>query len=96
MYACFDGKCALTGWEISIEWTSQTASLDRINNEQGYTPSNIQWVHTMVNMSRNKYTLERFVDMCCAVAKNTKRVTAATRPNSNRATGKSKTPANRN
>ncbi len=95
MFAPYSGKCALTGWDLSLKYGETTASLDRIDNAQGYTPSNIQWIHVMVNLCRNKYALERFVEMCCAVAENAKRVTAATRPHSTRATGKSKTPADR-
>jgi len=72
MFANYSGKCALTGWELSLKYGETTASLDRIDNSQGYTPSNIQWVHAMVNLCRNKYTLERFVEMCRAVVENVK------------------------
>jgi hypothetical protein len=66
--ACFTGKCALTGWEISMGYETQTASLDRIDSSKPYEPGNIQWVHPMVNMSKNKYTQKDFIDMCKAVA----------------------------
>jgi hypothetical protein len=68
MFANFDGMCRLTGWQISIEYSNLTASLDRINSDLGYVPDNIQWVHAMVNMSKNKYTQQAFVDMCKAIA----------------------------
>lgn len=68
MYACFDGRCALTGWPISLEYGNQSASLDRVDSTVGYVRGNIQWVHTMVNMCKNKYDVVRFVDMCRAVA----------------------------
>lgn len=68
MFEPYTGTCALTGWEISISYDSRTASLDRIDNSKGYIKGNIQWVHTMVNMCRNKYTLEKFIEMCKSVA----------------------------
>jgi hypothetical protein len=64
----FNGFCALTGWEISMDYHKTTASLDRIDSTKGYLKDNIQWVHSMVNMSKNKYPQERFIDMCKAIA----------------------------
>ena len=72
MFETYSGKCALTGWELSLKYSETTASLDRIDNSQGYIPSNIQWVHAIVNLCRYKYTLERFVELCHAVARTTK------------------------
>lgn len=64
----FHGTCSLTGWPITMSHKCETASLDRIDSGGGYTPDNVQWVHKMVNMCKNKYSLESFVDMCKAVA----------------------------
>jgi len=33
-----------------------------------YTADNIQWIHTMVSMCKNKYEQEDFVSMCKSVA----------------------------
>lgn len=68
----YDGTCALTGWEINMDYGTGTASLDRIDSTKGYEKGNVQWVHTMVNMSKNKYTQCDFVKMCEAVADKTK------------------------
>lgn len=68
MFQSYNGVCALTGWEISMGAKNQTASLDRIDSRQCYEPSNVQWVHSMVNMAKNKYDQRQFFDMCCAVA----------------------------
>lgn len=68
MFRSYVGRCAMTGWPLSLRYGEQTASLDRIDNERGYVAGNIQWVHAMVNMCRNKYSVERFVEMCRAVA----------------------------
>lgn len=72
MYESYNGKCALTGWDVSIDYYNQTASLDRIDNSRGYLPDNIQWVHTMVNMSKNKYDQGDFIAMCKAVTDKNK------------------------
>lgn len=73
MFESFEGRCAMTGWEISLDYGNTTASLDRIDSDKGYTPGNIQWVHSMVNMAKNRYSQERFVEMCKAVANNNER-----------------------
>lgn len=70
--SAYTGRCALTGWELSMEYGKCTASLDRIDSGQGYTNSNIQWVHSMVNMCKNKYPQDKFIEMCRAVADKVK------------------------
>ena len=68
-----DFKCALTGWDIdAMEVNVNTASLDRIDSSKGYIEGNVQWVHKMVNMSKQQYTQEEFIDMCTAVANKAK------------------------
>jgi hypothetical protein len=66
----YTGYCTLTGWELSMKCSKRTASLDRIDSSKPYEKSNIQWVHSMVNMSKNKYKQIDFVKMCRAVASN--------------------------
>jgi hypothetical protein len=68
MFSIFNGKCALTGWDISTDYLSETASLDRIDSKKGYSIDNVQWVHSMVNMCKNKYDQQKFLDMCKAIA----------------------------
>jgi hypothetical protein len=70
MFSIYTGFCSMTNWEISITYMSQTASLDRIDSSIGYEVGNIQWVHTMVNMSKNKYDNNLFIKMCKDIAKN--------------------------
>jgi hypothetical protein len=71
-YFCsiFDGKCALTGWPLTTDYGNGTASLDRIDSKIGYCVGNVRWVHSMVNMSKNKYDEELFIKMCIAIASN--------------------------
>ena len=66
----FEGKCTLTGWDINVNHPKITASLDRIDSTKGYKKDNVQWVHVMVNMCKNKYDEKKFVEMCCAVVAN--------------------------
>ena len=68
-----DFKCALTGWDIdAMEINKNTASLDRIDSSKGYIEGNVQWVHKMVNMSKQQYTQEEFIEMCKAVSSKVK------------------------
>jgi hypothetical protein len=68
-----DFKCALTDWDIdAMEVNANTASLDRIDSSKGYIEGNVQWVHKMVNMSKQQYTQEEFINMCTAVANKVK------------------------
>jgi hypothetical protein len=66
------GQCALTGWCIDAPETSTLSeidtSIDRIDSAFGYMRDNIQLVHKMVNMCKQRYSQDDFVDMCVAVA----------------------------
>lgn len=69
------GKCALTGLPISFKNVnydigySCTASLDRIDSKKGYTAENTQLVHKDVNIMKNQYQEEYFIEICKLVAK---------------------------
>jgi len=55
-----------------MDYGTCTASFDRIDSSKSYEVGNIQWVHTMVNMAKNKYPQEKFIEMCCAIADKVK------------------------
>jgi hypothetical protein len=68
-------KCALTGLEVSFQNLNEekfgyscTASLDRIDSKKGYTLDNIQVVHKDINMMKNQYPQDYFIQMCKLVA----------------------------
>lgn len=66
-----DFKCALTGWDINAEKVqNNTASLDRIDSSIGYVKGNVQWVHKMVNMCKQSYSQEEFIEMCISIVEN--------------------------
>lgn len=64
------GKCALSGLPIQAagDFDKITASIDRINNSEGYTPGNVQLVHKRINMMRGSLPVDEFVSLCKAVA----------------------------
>jgi hypothetical protein len=68
IFELFDGHCSLTGWEIFVNGSSPNASIDRIDSGLGYENGNVRWVHKLVNMCKNKYSDDDFVNMCLAVA----------------------------
>lgn len=59
-------KCALTGLEIKFRFNNgeQTASLDRIDSSRGYVEGNLQWIHKVVNIMKNGYSQEDFIQFC--------------------------------
>ena len=70
LYEKQDGLCALTGVPIvltaliknqNVDWDVVTASLDRIQNDGGYTTDNVQWVHKTINRLKNNYSLEELL-----------------------------------
>jgi hypothetical protein len=50
----------------------QTASLDRIDNSQGYINGNIQWVHKIINRIKMDLNTSYFVELCKKVAQHAK------------------------
>jgi hypothetical protein len=46
------------------------ASIDRIDSSKPYSKDNIQWVHKVINMMKQGYSQEEFIEMCQLVAAN--------------------------
>jgi hypothetical protein len=67
-----DFKCALTGWDIHAMEVNSPASLDRIDSSLGYIEGNLQWVISKVNMMKQQYSQEDFIQVCIAVADKVK------------------------
>lgn len=72
-------KCALTNIDISFSTQRQrmigipqTASLDRIDSTKGYTSDNIQWVHKDINLMKNHFSQDHFINLCQKVIDNLK------------------------
>lgn len=66
-------KCALTGTDLFFgrirKHYETNASLDRIDSKKGYTKDNIQWVCKNINILKNSFDEEFFIQMCNAVSK---------------------------
>ena len=56
--------CTLTGIKLKFGHIETTASLDRINSNEGYTIDNIWWVHKDINLIKRDYILKRFLTWC--------------------------------
>ena len=65
-------KCALTGIVFSPQDKWWKPSLDRIDNNLGYTVNNVRLVGWIVNHCRGNLTDEEFVDMCNKVTEANK------------------------
>ncbi len=64
-------KCALTGRSIRFPKNRNdkeaNASFDRKDNSKGYVKGNVQWVTKQINMFKNKYNDDEFIDLCTQV-----------------------------
>lgn len=60
------GRCAISGMPIFLGGKEKgyTASVDRIRQQEGYTKSNIQWVHKDVNLMKNRFSEDYFFAVC--------------------------------
>lgn len=63
--------CALTGLPLNFstyrqrrKGNEQTASIDRIDSNKGYTIDNVQWVHKDINRMKNSYDQKYFLQIC--------------------------------
>lgn len=70
-------KCALSGLPISFKnqanrrgLRSFTASLDRIDSSKGYIKDNIQLVHKDVNIMKNAFKQDYFINICKLITNN--------------------------
>jgi hypothetical protein len=64
-------KCAISGVSIQLRKSridEQTASLDRIDSSRGYTKDNIQWVHKDINMMKQDWSDQEFIQWCHTVS----------------------------
>lgn len=61
-----DKKCALSGVSIGFydDGKNHTCSIDRIDSLKEYTLDNIQLVHKHVNLMKNKFDNQYFINMC--------------------------------
>ena len=72
-----NGRCALSGIEIYLPQTflefkakKGTASLDRIDSLKGYTKENVQWIHKDINIMKQDFDQNHFIQMCKEISKH--------------------------
>lgn len=66
--------CQLSGRPLVMEISHVDGpSLDRINNNHGYSMKNVQVISQQINKSRLDMSVEDFVQMCCDVADYSRR-----------------------
>lgn len=70
-------RCALSG--ISLQFSKirkdhkgKNISLDRIDNQKGYIEGNVQFVHKHINIMKNKFNQDYFIDLCKHIANENK------------------------
>ena len=62
-------KCALS--KIPLEWSETSGmSIDRIDSKKEYILDNIQLVHRDVNLMKNHFDQEYFIEMCKRIGDN--------------------------
>jgi hypothetical protein len=63
-------KCALSGISVGFydDGKNHTCSIDRIDSSREYTIDNIQLVHKDVNLMKNKFDNQYFIEMCMKIA----------------------------
>lgn len=71
-----NSKCALTGWDIEFPESGHSqkapASIDRIDSKKGYVVGNVQLLTRHVNMMKQAYDNDYFIEVCKAVADKVK------------------------
>lgn len=66
-------NCALSG--LPLKFSSEkglkngTCSLDRIDSSKGYMEDNVQWVHKKVNIMKNNFNQNEFIEICKSISK---------------------------
>jgi hypothetical protein len=76
LYTEQKGKCALTEWDIGWpeKGLTSTVSIDRIDSSEGYIVGNVQLLHKDVNMAKQQYSQDYFINMCVAIAESSKKM----------------------
>jgi hypothetical protein len=76
LYIKQNKKCAISGVEILFTEREGSrgrrcsASLDRIDSSIGYVEGNVQWVHKIVNIMKNKTDMKEFISWCNKITKH--------------------------
>lgn len=70
IYKKQNGFCALSGIKMQPHIKSlYRPSIDRIDSNKGYNVNNVHFVCSMVNMMKNKFEINNFIEMCINISK---------------------------
>lgn len=68
IYVKQNKKCAYTGIDLHLPETASdkqyNASVDRIDSSKGYIKGNVQFVHKHINIMKNIFSNDYFLNMC--------------------------------
>lgn len=72
LFECQNERCALSGVELMFgdNEPDRSASLDRIDSDQGYVEDNLQWIFKPLNVMKYRYDQSRFIELCKMVARH--------------------------
>lgn len=65
-----EGKCPLTGWELSSEFSPGMASIDRIDSTKGYISGNVRFISFMANLALRRWPDEELFDFAEAIVRH--------------------------
>jgi uncharacterized membrane-anchored protein len=64
-------KCALSGLDLTLDYNLEnTASLDRIDSNEGYIKDNVQWIHKKINKMKMELDQQEFISFCKLITQN--------------------------
>ena len=76
-----NGICPFTGYELTLSTYTNTeknilnsASLDRIDSNVGYTPTNVRWVSRGINLMKSDRTDDEVWEVCKMIYENYKKI----------------------
>ena len=69
-YISQNGKCALSGLELSHNKENLNLSVDRIDSNLNYTKDNIQLIVNILNKSKIDYTNDEYINLCKTILTN--------------------------
>lgn len=77
LYLSQNKKCAITGIDIVFAEShlvakNTTASIDRIDNSNGYIEGNVRWVHKKINVMKWDLSDKDFIEWCRLTVDNNK------------------------
>lgn len=68
LFTAQEGKCALTGKPLVLDYGKNSVSIDRINSDLGYLENNVQLVIKEANFMKQDLDENEFIEYCKLIA----------------------------